>query len=144
MQAIGKFPAICGYQGTETKSDDVCRRTLATMFAHFAQETGEHNKSDKEVEEWRQGLAHLRELGCTDTSPGNIHLHFAFDKPPHLKVVTTTTTARRRTASLTSGAAARTGRASGRNTTGGEPSSSATTSTTDSSARRCLVKVVFS
>ena len=40
------------------------------MFAHFAQETGEHNKSDKEVEEWRQGLAHLRELGCTDTSPG--------------------------------------------------------------------------
>ena len=40
------------------------------MFAHFAQETGEHNNSDKEVEEWRQGLAHLRELGCTDTSPG--------------------------------------------------------------------------
>ena len=48
----------------------MCRRTLATMFAHFAQETGEHNHSDKEVEEWRQGLAHLRELGCTDTSPG--------------------------------------------------------------------------
>ena len=70
LQAIGKFPAICGYQGSESRSDDVCRRTLATMFAHFAQETGEHNNSDKEVEEWRQGLAHLRELGCTDTSPG--------------------------------------------------------------------------
>ena len=40
LQAIGKFPAICGYQGSETKSDDICRRTLATMFAHFAQETG--------------------------------------------------------------------------------------------------------
>ena len=70
FQAIGKFPAICGYRGSETKSDEICRRTLATMFAHFAQETGEHNNSDKEVEEWRQGLAHLRELGCTDTSPG--------------------------------------------------------------------------
>ena len=70
MQAIGKFPAICGYQGTETKSDDVCRRTLATMFAHFAQETGEHNKSDKEVEEWRQGLAHLLRLeGIVDEEP---------------------------------------------------------------------------
>ena len=44
------------------------------MFAHFAQETGEHNNSDKEVEEWRQGLAHLRELGCTDTSPGQIYI----------------------------------------------------------------------
>ena len=42
------------------------------MFAHFAQETGEHNQSDQDVEEWRQGLAHLRELGCTDTSPGSI------------------------------------------------------------------------
>ena len=72
FQAIGKFPAICGYRGSETKSDEICRRTLATMFAHFAQETGEHNNSDKEVEEWRQGLAHLRELGCTDTSPGEM------------------------------------------------------------------------
>ena len=24
------------------------------MFAHFAQETGNHNPSDKEYEEWRQ------------------------------------------------------------------------------------------
>ena len=70
LQAIAKFPAICAYVGREEASDAVCRRTLATMFAHFAQETGEHNHSDKEVEEWRQGLAHLRELGCTDTSPG--------------------------------------------------------------------------
>jgi len=70
LQAIGKFPAICGYLGKEDHSDSVCRRTLATMFAHFTQETGAHNPSDKEFEEWRQGLHLVRELGCTDTSPG--------------------------------------------------------------------------
>ena len=53
-QAIGKFPAVCGYLGKEDKSDAICRKTLATMFAHFAQETGNHNPSDKEYEEWRQ------------------------------------------------------------------------------------------
>jgi len=70
LQAIGKFPAVCGYLGKEDKSDSVCRRTLATMFAHFTQETGAHNPSDKDYEEWRQGLHLVRELGCTDTSPG--------------------------------------------------------------------------
>ena len=54
LQAIGKFPAVCGYVGKEDKSDAICRKTLATMFAHFAQETGNHNPSDKEYEEWRQ------------------------------------------------------------------------------------------
>jgi len=70
LQAIGKFPAVCGYVGKEDKSDAICRKTLATMFAHFAQETGNHNPSDKEYEEWRQGLSSVREQGCTDTSPG--------------------------------------------------------------------------
>jgi len=70
LQAIGKFPAVCGYVGTEDKSDKICRKTLATMFAHFTQETGNHNPSDKEFEEWRQGLSQVRESGCTETSPG--------------------------------------------------------------------------
>jgi len=70
LQAIGKFPAICSYLGKEELSDSVCRRTLATMFAHFTQETGAHNPSDKEYEEWRQGLHLVRELGCTDTGAG--------------------------------------------------------------------------
>lgn len=70
LQAIGKFPAVCGYLGKEDKSDLVCRRTLATMFAHFTQETGAHNPSDKDYEEWRQGLHLVRELGCSDTSLG--------------------------------------------------------------------------
>ena len=70
LQAIAKFPAICSYVGREETSDAVCRKTLATMFAHFTQETGAHNPSDKEYDEWRQGLNVVREQGCTDTSPG--------------------------------------------------------------------------
>jgi len=70
LQAIGKFPAICNYLGREDESDRICRKTLATMFAHFTQETGGHNPSDNEYEEWRQGLNFVRESGCTDTSPG--------------------------------------------------------------------------
>ena len=70
LQAIAKFPAICAYVGKEETSDAICRKTLATMFAHFTQETGAHNPSDKEYEEWRQGLHVVREQGCTDTSPG--------------------------------------------------------------------------
>jgi len=70
LQAIAKFPAICSYVGREERSDAICRKTLATMFAHFTQETGNHNPSDKEYDEWRQGLSVVREQGCTDTSPG--------------------------------------------------------------------------
>lgn len=70
LQAIGKFPAICGYVEKEDESDRICRKTLATMFAHFTQETGNHNPSDPDYEEWRQGLNVVRELGCTETSPG--------------------------------------------------------------------------
>jgi len=70
LQAIAKFPAICSYVGREDQSDAICRKTLATMFAHFTQETGNHNPSDKEYDEWRQGLNVVREQGCTDTSAG--------------------------------------------------------------------------
>jgi len=37
LQAIAKFPAICSYVGMEERSDAICRKTLATMFAHFTQ-----------------------------------------------------------------------------------------------------------
>lgn len=70
LQAFGKFPAICSYRGTEEKSDFICRKTLATMFAHFTQETGNHNPSDKEYEEWRQGLHVVREQNCLETGTG--------------------------------------------------------------------------
>ena len=50
-------------------AEAICRRTLATMFAHFTQETGGHNPNG-EVAEWRQGLVYLREAGCSETGPG--------------------------------------------------------------------------
>ena len=32
------------------------------MFAHFAQETGNHNPSDKEYEEWRQVVNNVENI----------------------------------------------------------------------------------
>ena len=69
LQAVAKFPAFCGDYTDGRDSDLICRRGLATAFAHFAQETGDHNRNDT-VPEWRQALKHLREMGCTDG--GNI------------------------------------------------------------------------
>ena len=58
LKAVSKFPGVC-----HPDSPDRCRQVLATMFAHFTQETGGHNPSGG-VEEWRQGLHYVEELGC--------------------------------------------------------------------------------
>ncbi|TQV67671.1 PKD domain-containing protein [Exilibacterium tricleocarpae] len=69
LQAVAKFPAFCGAYDDGRDADAICRKSLATMFAHFAQETGAHNPSAA-YEQWRQGLFYLRELGCSDGAPG--------------------------------------------------------------------------
>jgi len=69
LQAVAKFPAVCGDYTDGRNADNICRHSLATMFAHFAQETGEHNAS-LPLPQWRQGLKYLRELGCTEDGPG--------------------------------------------------------------------------
>lgn len=66
LQAVAKFPAFCGDYTDGRNADLICRRSLATMFAHFTQETGGHS-SQYSVPEWRQGLVYVREIGCTDT-----------------------------------------------------------------------------
>lgn len=66
LKAVGKFPALCGSYSDGRDSDAICRKTLATMFAHFTQETGGHT-ADWDVAEWRQGLVHVREMGWTET-----------------------------------------------------------------------------
>jgi len=58
LKAIAKFPAVC-----HPDSEATCRKVLATMFAHFTQETGGHNPSGG-VPQWRQGLHYVEELGC--------------------------------------------------------------------------------
>jgi len=66
LQAIGKFPAVCG---DGKNADKICTKALITMFAHFTQETGGHNPNG-DIEQWRQALVYLREAGCSETGPG--------------------------------------------------------------------------
>ena len=66
LQAVAKFPAVCDDYADGRDADAICRHSLATMFAHFAQETGDHNASIP-LPQWRQGLKYLREMGCDET-----------------------------------------------------------------------------
>ena len=65
LKAIGKFPAFCGDYADGRDADAICRKALATMFAHFTQETGGHTVAWPEPQ-WRQGLVYLRELGWSE------------------------------------------------------------------------------
>lgn len=67
LQAVGKFPAFCGDFTDGRDADAICRKSLATMFAHFAQETGGHNGDQTGVPNWRQGLVHVREMGWDES-----------------------------------------------------------------------------
>lgn len=69
LKAAGKYPALCGVYTDGRDSEAICRKTLATMFAHFTQETGGHNPHS-EVPEWRQGLFYLREVGWSEEASG--------------------------------------------------------------------------
>lgn len=69
LQATGKFPIFCGTYDDGRDSDAICRKALATMFAHFTQETGGHT-SHWDVPEWRQGLVHVREMGWDEEARG--------------------------------------------------------------------------
>lgn len=69
LKAAGKYPALCGTYTDGRNSDAICRKTLATMFAHFTQETGGHN-SHSEIPEWRQGLVYVREMGMSEQTSG--------------------------------------------------------------------------
>ncbi|WP_226972360.1 chitinase [Vibrio navarrensis] len=69
LKAAGKYPALCGSYSDGRDSEAICRKTLATMFAHFTQETGGHN-AYSEIPQWRQGLVYLREIGWTEEASG--------------------------------------------------------------------------
>lgn len=68
LRAIAKFPAFCGTYADGRDSDAICRKALATMFAHFTQETGGHTIAWPEAQ-WRQGLVYVRELGWSEDAP---------------------------------------------------------------------------
>ncbi|NRB41231.1 MAG: hypothetical protein HRU20_22625 [Pseudomonadales bacterium] len=65
LQAIAKFPAFCADYDDGRDAESICRKALATMFAHFTQETGGHTNAWPEPQ-WRQGLHYIRELGWSE------------------------------------------------------------------------------
>ncbi|WP_299596248.1 glycoside hydrolase family 19 protein [uncultured Microbulbifer sp.] len=68
LRAVAKFPAFCGDYSDGRNAEDICRKSLATMFAHFTQETGGHTSHWAEPE-WRQGLYFIREQGWNENTP---------------------------------------------------------------------------
>ena len=69
LQAVAKFPAFCGDYADGRDAEAICRKSLATMFAHFVQETGAHDPHSP-VEAWRQGLYWVREMGWDESMRG--------------------------------------------------------------------------
>ncbi|NYU07878.1 chitinase [Enterobacteriaceae bacterium CCUG 67584] len=69
LKAVGKFPALCDTYTDGRDSLAICRKELATMFAHFAQETGGHESWRPEAE-WRQALVYVREMGWSEGQKG--------------------------------------------------------------------------
>ncbi|KAI9342317.1 glycosyl hydrolases family 18-domain-containing protein [Obelidium mucronatum] len=66
LKSVGWFAGFCDtYPGKD--SDVICKKLLATMFAHFAQETGGHSKLVP-IAEWQQSLVYLREMTCEETN----------------------------------------------------------------------------
>ncbi|QPF76553.1 PKD domain-containing protein [Roseateles sp. DAIF2] len=69
LQAFAKFPGVCAAYSDGRDADAICRKTLATMFAHFTQETGAHDRNSV-IPEWRQALYYVRESGCSEDGQG--------------------------------------------------------------------------
>lgn len=69
LRAIAKFEGFCATYNDGRDSSAICRKSLATMFAHFTQETGGHTPNSS-VPEWRQALVFVRESGCTENGSG--------------------------------------------------------------------------
>mmetsp|Transcript_39300 Transcript_39300/g.28425 ORF Transcript_39300/g.28425 Transcript_39300/m.28425 type:complete len:251 (-) Transcript_39300:248-1000(-) len=73
-KALAMYPAICGEVGPYSAIQDpvqVCQKEIATMVAHFAQETGANWPGFEGIQEkWRQSLYFLTEGNCATTSAG--------------------------------------------------------------------------
>ena len=79
LKAIWKYPLFCNQTNESGMTlDQTCRKELATIFAHYAQETGKHDPSSQSIPEWRQGLFYLNEIGCH--SGGNCQYFDYFNK----------------------------------------------------------------
>jgi chitodextrinase len=71
LKAAAMWPDFCNSAANAANDlDSMCRHELASMFAHFAQEVGEHNDYSS-IPTWKQGLYYYTELGCTDNPQGS-------------------------------------------------------------------------
>ena len=61
LQAVAKFPMFCG-----DNDEDLCKRELATFFAHTAHEVGAENP-DSSIPTWRQSFYYITEKGCASS-----------------------------------------------------------------------------
>ena len=70
---MAKFPNFCNEtnngQGSQAL-DDTCKRELATIFAHWGQETGKRDPSDGEF--WTQALYWVQEIRCNKDTNGGV------------------------------------------------------------------------
>ena len=70
---MAKFPAFCRENNIDGNTIEMtCKRELATMFAHWGQETGKRSPSNGEF--WTQGLYYTEEIAKSDyksTANGN-------------------------------------------------------------------------
>ena len=95
LKAVGKFPAYCAVYQDGRDSEAICRKMLATTFAHFVQETGgnspgmtpaiamadaAHNNPvlatmnpNQTIPTHRQALWYLREISYTEATSRNAY-----------------------------------------------------------------------
>ena len=70
LKAVAKFPAFCNEKNTNNMTqDEVCKRELASLFAHWGQETGKRDPNDGEF--WKQGLYWVEEIRCAGGNNGS-------------------------------------------------------------------------
>ena len=65
LKAAAMWPAFCNESHTAADLDSLCKKELASMFAHFSQEVGEHDPYSQ-YPMWQQGLYYYNELGCSN------------------------------------------------------------------------------
>jgi len=73
LQAVGKFPSFCGENYRESSALETCKREVATLFAHFVQESSFNSRWEETANGlhlWRQGLHYINELGCGPGTAG--------------------------------------------------------------------------
>ena len=67
LQAAAKFPAFCNEKSNSLSEDmdNLCKKEMITMWAHWTQETGGHSPNINGItQDERQSLYYLNEMGC--------------------------------------------------------------------------------